>query len=146
MPDFASFVKFIARIERQSLKITDKVIRESQDDAANLLIDYASTGPFSLAELARSPFNHPFSKAHPNPILEPFIINMQSGAFIQSWKQEGTDTSWSIWNEDETEKQYISRALDAPGGTSRMVERPLLNVLPDMEVFVMRRTDRLLPE
>lgn len=56
-----------------------------------------SRGPYSSRELARR--DHPFATRHPSPLLDPAIINEQSGAFLAAWNAASSGLKGKVWND-----------------------------------------------
>ena len=78
-----------------------------------------SSGPFSLAELAR--MDHPYARRHSAALLPPSIINAQTGKFKAAWdaKKQPVPT---IFNSDPI-------AIFLEKGTRYMVARPIDKVI-----------------
>lgn len=101
-------------------KAVESMARNAVKGAAYSALDRAismSSGPFSLAELAE--MDHPYARRHGTPLLEPFIINVQSGAFRQDWdmRQVG-DQHFQVFN-DNAVADYLDQ------GTRYMFRRPI---------------------
>lgn len=94
-----------------------------------------SSGPFSLAELAKR--DHPYARRHKTPLLSPRRINVQTGVFRSSWvgaeKPSGSGTTVELYNTDPKAAKYLEP------GTSRMFARPVDTAIA-AEVF--QRTDQ----
>ena len=72
----------------QLQKAIDTALKDAVREATQATLRRAkvvSSGTRTLAQLAS--MDHPFAQRHPVPLLEPAIINMQSGAFKRDWKK-----------------------------------------------------------
>ena len=102
----------------------DAQLRRAQADNLDLAFEVAqrlSSGPFSLAELARR--DHPYATRHAEPLLDPSRINRQEGVFKDSWVrrypfQRGGELVTRLYNIDP-------KAHFLEQGTRNMVARPL---------------------
>jgi hypothetical protein len=78
--------------------------------------DRRSSGPFSLSELARR--DHPYAQRHPRPLLEPSMVNEQTGAFRRMCeKRRLSRLHGQVVNDSPVAKFFE--------GTETMVERPI---------------------
>lgn len=106
----------------------------------------ASSGPFSLAELAEA--GHPYSRRRPNRAFDPTIINTQTGAFRESWQKDrvllgAEESRTGVFNYDEKADWLVN-------GTETMVarrvdlriERETLRTIGQVEKSAMRRMEQ----
>lgn len=97
-----------------------------------------SSGPYSLAELAA--MDHPYARRHGTPLLDPSIVNDQTGGFRSRWRSPeiirfGPEVSGRIVNDADV-------ADWLQNGTPTMVPRPIAEAV---EIYgqesVERRTE-----
>lgn len=74
-----------------------------------------SSGPYSSAQLAA--MDHPYATRHGSPMLAPWIINEQSGAFRSHWQYVAKGIGAQIFNDT-----YYAKWLEE--GTPTMFARP----------------------
>ncbi len=75
-----------------------------------------SSGPYSMADLRKR--DHPYAKRHGSPKLDPSRINVQSGAFRESWYAVRTPKGRAIINENKVADYLVL-------GTETMFARPI---------------------
>lgn len=119
----------------------DRNIREAEERSGQEYERAAfrySSGPFTLKQLRR--MGHPYARRHPKPLLDPGVINVQSGAFRSAWRRDGpNDVAFlgseanpfgasdrglvtAIYNEDP-KAAFLEQPDGAPA--SLMVQRPV---------------------
>jgi hypothetical protein len=102
-----------------------------------------SLGPHSTATLAA--MDHPYARRHGSPLLDPSVINVQSGDFLAGWEEApvraaGGRISGGIYNADP-------KADLLEGGTDVMFARPIApataqEARPEFERAVADALDR----
>lgn len=100
-----------------------------------------SSGPYSSAALRK--MGYPFAvERHPSPLLDPTVINVQSGVFLGGWQPvgvhgEGAGLVAGARN-DSPEAEVLRR------GTRYMFERPLeQRVLNELEGPIQAHLERV---
>lgn len=94
-----------------------------------------SSGPYKMAELRRKPLDSPYAKRHARPVLDPGVINIQTGLFWRSWKvqraKQTKDGAAGAVINDAPYAQFLEE------GTKTMFKRPIVertikNVTPTL--------------
>lgn len=119
-------------IGREARRIVQDTLQEAKD-----LAEEATAGEYSQRELEQ--MDHPYARRHRRPLLDPDIINIDSGGVHEGWRVRGPHVqanliSGQLVNVDPKFEEYL-----APG-TVTMVERdPLAKVAEDIEPKFYRR-------
>lgn len=116
----------LARIDQGLVTVQEVILRRT----VSFGVEQArkrSSGPFSLYELAE--MDHPYAVRHGMPLLDPSIINEQTGRFKASWQGEIGVSSGRVSNASD-----VADYLDQ--GTDTMFRRPIGDALEaEMEGF-----------
>ena len=89
-----------------------------------------SSGTRTLAQLAQ--MDHPFARRNPIALLDPGIINMQTGAFKRDWKSSFSGMSGEVSNSN-----FVVPFLTE--GTKFMHVRPIDKAVEDYARFALEK-------
>ena len=121
----------VCRCHLSIVEAFDEATRRAFDLAMMATRDQAlimSSGELTEADLRQ--MDHPYARRHPDPLLNPAIINDHTGEFKEHWKQPevmnvGDDLAGRIIN-DSAVADYLR------DGTEAMHDRP---IEPELEAF-----------
>lgn len=106
-----------SEIERELIDAEMETLRDAETEAHRL-----SQGQYSTKQLRK--MGHPYSRQNPRPPEDEAIINRQSGRFDDAWFTVPTtpagDMITSTLANNSDKAAYM-------GGTSRMIERPIVS-------------------
>lgn len=105
-------------------RLVDKGVGKSAR-AAVTFAKWESSGPFSGRALAA--MDHPYARRHGRPLLDPSIVNVQSGLFRQSWQVERK--AFAKGGDQFTVANRTSYADYLDQGTRFMFARPIATVV-----------------
>ena len=131
----------------QSAQDFERDFRDAEQrtvDDALVIAEGLSSGPHSTADLRR--MGHPYARRHGKPLLNPAIINAQTGTFRASWdgespRPDGDGLTAAIFNTDPKAELLQS-------GTRTMFARPIdaqieEDLAPRREARLERALDKL---
>lgn len=107
----AAFKADADTLRRAARQAVVETTRDLQRDA-----ERRSYGTVSADALRR--LGHPFARRHGTPLMDPRVINRQSGVFAKSWRREIHGYKGSIYN-------VAPHGAFLEYGTRRMFDRPV---------------------
>lgn len=128
--------RLAADLERAGRDALSDALTETLSNARR-----ASSGFTSPADLRR--MGHPYARRHGRTLLDPFVINAQSGKFLQAWARSGPQEERGALTGLVTNSDPKGELLGR--GTRTMLGRPLADVLqPEAEQALTEALERRL--